>query len=505
MNFIKSILKRLGDNYIAFFKSYLITNIVIIISTILTIIFLEKDIAVELFKYEIFFASLSFTVENFFENKKPKIIGFIIAYIIAFILGYLFNNYEERFANFFAFYLISLPSINLFHIIKKDEMSTYLHQLFSNLVSTTIINIVLNIGIFAVLGIITTLLIPDFDIELFLRVEIAILGFYTIPAYLYAFINKNSKITELANILLKYVIIPLTFIALLVVYLYLFKILITLNVPSNSVFAIVLLLFIETIITFALYKSLNISNKISNFIANNITYIFIPLYILQAYAMIIRVSIYGLTKSRYLGLMVLLVEAIILFLMKYKERKYLVYTFYVFIVASCISLLVPFINYEDASINYQVRVVDKMLKNKKFAELNPEEKEKLAAAYEYLKYEGALDKLSVEIKDNEIEIIEPYHRNYFYKSYDDEEKVIDVSKYSKMELFMSDKEGSKIRIKDFELDLKETIDKLIKDEEVGKLIYQLDANNDFYVTHLNVSGNGNLVEYVDIQGYILTK
>ena len=510
MGTIKKLFKRLGDNYISFFKNYLFTNIAVMISTIITVIFLNEDTAYDLFKYELFFCINSFTIENFFKNKKSRIIGFIFGYIISFILGYLFNNYEDEFANFLVFYLISIASINLYHIIKetKLELSSYLHQIFSNLVSTTIINIVLNIGIFAVLGILHALLIPNSDFDIFLRTEIIIIGFYTIPAYLYAFINKEVHITDLANILLKYVIIPLTYIALVIIYLYIFKIIIRANMPSNSVFGIVFALFIECMPIFVLYKSFDFKNKFFNFIATNITFVFIPLYILQAYAMIIRVTTYGLTKARYLGLMVLIVEAIILFLMKFKKQKYLINVLYVFIIASFITFLMPGINYEDASIKYQVNVIENLLNNREIKDLNEEERIKLANSYEYLRDEKALDRLSIKL-DEEVIIREPYtsNRRYFYEVFSNSNDTIDISKYSKMQIISADDDitNNKIKIKGYEIDLSDAITKLINHEQIKELIYNLDENNDFYVIGLTINGENKKADYYSINGYLLTK
>ncbi len=506
MEFIKNLIKRISENYLNFFKNYLISNIFIIISTILAIIFLDTETGLDLFKYEMFFVINTFTIENFFKTKKSRIIGYIIAFIIAIILGYLFNNYEESFENFFIFYVISMSSINLYYIIKKSslELNNYLHNLFSNLVTTTIINIVLNIGIFAVLSVITVLLIPDYDFDLFLRAEVAILGFYTIPAYLYAFINKETKVTELANVLLKYVIIPLTYIAVLVVYLYIFKIIITNNMPSNSVFGIILALFIECIPIFILFKSLDFKHKFLIFIDNNITFIFLPLYVLQAYAMIIRVMTYGLTKDRYLGLMILFVEAFILFLMKFKKRKYLINIFYVFIACSLITFIIPGINYEDASIYYQKNVVESILKDKKISQLNGEEKAKLVGAYNYLKSENALEKLKIKIDEHEI-LEENY--DYFYKEYNANEDVIDVSKYKQLQQVSYDGTITNgiVKLDIYQIDLSEIINKVINDEELKELIIKLDENHDLYVTTMVISGKNKIADHYSIVGYSLTK
>ena len=270
--------------------------------------------------------------------------------------------------------------------------------------------------------------------------------------------------------------------------------------PSNSVFEIILSLFIISIPIFVLYKSLNLKNKFFNAIANNITYVFIPLYLLQAYAIIIRVSIYGLTKDRYLGLAILVVEAIILFLMKFKERKYLVYSLYVFVLASFITLIAPVINYEDASIRYHVNVIENLLKDKKFDDLNAEELEKLIASYEYLKDERALDKLSVSLGEYEVNIIEPHmDQKYSYESFNSSTEVIDISGYSKLRKVYESGYDEIIEIEGFKTDLSDIFNKLINHEKVEEIVIPLDQNNDFYVFHLNIDVKNNKVTYYSIE------
>ena len=510
MNFIKNLIKKVSENYVEFFKSYLLTNIVIIISTLITIIFVDDEIAGELLKYEIFFFINSFTIENFFKNKTSRIVGYIVAYIISFILGYLFNNYESEFANFFIFYLISIASINLYCIIKelKLELSTYAHKIFSNLVTTSIINIVLTIGVMAVLGILTSLLLTDYDGDLFLRAFIAILGFYTIPAYLYAFINKKADTTELANVLLKYVIIPLTYIALLIVYLYIMKIAITRNMPSNSVFGIILALFIESIPVFILIKDLKIKNKLVNFVDNNISYIFIPLYILQAYAIIVRVITYGLTEERYLGITALIVEAMILFLMKFNERKYLIYTLFIFVIASAVTFIVPKINYEDLSISYHVSRIEKIMGNKEFKDLNGENQAKVIGSYNYLDDRDALDKLDTKI-DKKIIKEQTKDYDYFDESYEVKDEV-DISKYKAMKKINTYsntfEKNNLIKIDGYYVELDDLLTRMINHEEIKEtLIYELDVNHDLYISNINISGYNHKVNYAYIDGYILTK
>ena len=505
---MKNLLKRLSDNYVDFFKNYLLTNIMIIISTIISIILIDETAGFELFKYEIFFCINSFTIENFFKNKTSRTIGYVIAYIVAFICGYLFNSYEESFANFFLFYLVSMASLNMYHIIKetKLELSEYFHQIFSNLVSTTIINIVLTIGVLAILGIITSLLLPNINDDIFGRTIIAILGFYTIPAYLYAFLNMKTPISELANVLIKYVITPLTFIALSVVYLYLFKIIITWDMPSNMCFAIILALFIETIPVFVLLKDLKIKNKIINFVEKNISYIFLPLYILQAYSIIIRVNTYGLTEERYIGLMLIIIELIILFLMKYKERKYLIYVFFVFIIASAITFILPKVNYEDLSITYHVNRIEKIMNNKEFNKLDGDETSKVIASYEYLKERKSLNKLTVKL--NEQEVLIPHNKGYFYKTYNSRKEVIDISKYKELKTlssYSSEITNGIFYLDNYKIDLNDAINKLVKDEEIEELIYKLDDKNDFYVNYLTCDGENNEATYCTIDGYYLTK
>ena len=276
--------------------------------------------------------------------------------------------------------------------------------------------------------------------------------------------------------------------------------------PSNMCFGIILALFIVVMPVFALLKELKIKNKIITFVDKNISYIFLPLYLLQAYSIIIRVHIYGLTEERYIGLMIILVELMILFLMKYKERKYLINVFLIFIVSAGITFIAPKINYEDLSITYHVNRIERIMKNKEFSKLNGEETSNVIASYEYLKDRDALDKLSIKL--DEYEVVHPHNTGYFYKSYTSKEETIDVSKYSKLKV-VSDYDGDIndgiLNFNDYKIDLNEAFEKLLKDEEIEELIYKLDDNNDLYVRYLTVNGYNNEVDYCSIEGYLMTK
>ena len=508
MKFIKNLIKKLGDNYIEFFKNYLFTNIAIIISTILTIIFINKDIQSTLLNYEIFFCINFFTVENLFKKTKPRVIGYVVGSLVSVLFGYLFTNYEPEFTNFFMFYLISMASVNLYYIIKdtKKELSTYLYKTFSNLVSVTIINIVLTIGVMAVVGIISALLLPENDGDIFLRSIIAILGFYTIPAYLYALINEKSNVTELANILLKYVILPLTYLAATVIYIYIIKIVIQADIPSNYVFSIILVLFMVIIPVVIVTKELKIKNKFVSFIDKNISYIFLPLYILQAYAMFIRINTYGMTDERYLGVVVLIVELIILFLMKFKEGKKLTSIFFIVVIISAITFIIPKINYEDLSTSLQACRIERVMKDKEFKDLNGEDKAKVVGSYHYLDSKDALDKIKVKLNQEEIATYEVEY-THFYETYETKD-AINISMYTEMKkisvLVDDPKDG--IKINDYTINLDGIFNEMIAKGEVStELIIGLDDMHDLYIESLYIEGYNHEVKTVNLTGYILSK
>ena len=81
---------------------------------------------------------------------------------------------------------------------------------------------------------------------------------------------------------------------------------------------------------------------------------------LQIYSLAVRINDSGLTISRYLGVLLIIFEA--LYIIKYIVKKDNVYRLgYVLIVMSIIAIIIPNINATDAVVNSQYKIVLKYL------------------------------------------------------------------------------------------------------------------------------------------------
>ena len=127
---------------------------------------------------------------------------------------------------------------------------------------------------------------------------------------------------------------------------------------------------------------------------------------------------------------------------------------------------------------------------REFKALNGEEQAKVVGSYNYLDAKDALDKVTVKLDKEEMRKKSTRY-DYFYETYEAEEKEIDISSYSKMKTIMEsiDAENAKVKIYEYTVDFEEVVNKLIEHEEIeGSLIYELDESHDLYVLSLNING-----------------
>lgn len=67
---------------------------------------------------------------------------------------------------------------------------------------------------------------------------ILVIGFFYVPSTIYAFSETEKREDAFSEILVKYVLFPLTILIFAIIYLYVIKIFILRNVPSNELFSI---------------------------------------------------------------------------------------------------------------------------------------------------------------------------------------------------------------------------------------------------------------------------
>ena len=179
---------------------------------------------------------------------------------------------------------------------------------FSNIFFTSIIYGVIQIGVVLLTAIVSVLLYDD-AFSYMLPVIVLINGLFYVPAVIIALIRKNERANMFVQILVRYILLILVALAYVIIYIYMLKLVFTLSVPSNSVYAILTALFIISMCVAYMCTAFEAEGLLQR-IAFNMPLIFAPFIIMQAYTVFVRIGQYGITPKRYLGLIFILFEII---------------------------------------------------------------------------------------------------------------------------------------------------------------------------------------------------
>lgn len=550
MNKIKNLFLKLSEKIKEVTKKYPFTMVIILILTaIATICFedfiLEWDTLADiLFIGTIWSIGTLFSEILFKEKKIIKYVLILLTFIIAIFFHSYINNYNTLFnfsrektkviiGNVFATYLSSLLLLIIYKLSKdsKLDIKQYLLNVFSESFIVGITYIILNIGIASVAGIFITLILDGEFYSIIARLLIIAFGTFFIPSMISVFSNTEKiKVNTFIEKLLLYVILPLTIIAIAIVYIYIAKILILRQIPKNVIGRILISIYCVAIPVWAMTSS--IEDKRFTKIITKIPYIYIPLILLEIYSIIARIYQYGFTPPRYLVVLFIIFQIISFYVIIIKKEKRLRELILVSLIILVIYLISP-LNYRSISNLSQKNILDKYIENGiKFEECSKEEQEKYKGAYKYLKEEYDSDKyINEKLTEEDIENLEKntYYRNenkYIYEHKTLEE--MNIEGYSKMYCFEDGFEHNdkidtqnikivygEIEEKEILIDLSNFIKKVIEydKENYSKNEYfeennivKVDEFRKIFITDLDFSYNSkNEIKYFSLNGYLLEK
>ena len=432
---LKNLYDTLKENV---FLKYPVTICVIWIASLITAIAVDfpydseyHEFVQKLTAFFWIFAAGNLFVEELFEKQKKivRIIGFLVsAAISAFFiliasieLDYIFGIETEDIQTFVAKVLICYLSwivmLCVFKMYKKSEVSfeKYCLSVFGSAMRTSIVYGIFALGI-AIIILIFDILIFDTD-DIIIRIETFLACGLYIPGMILAFSKVQEEIGKFLRVVVKYVLLILEMAAFVIIYLYIAKLVISWELPSNEVFPILSWLFVcgLPIWTMAMYFKEDKLGKIAAFLP----YIFIPFIILQAICIGLRIQEYGLTDSRYICCYLILAEIIYLILFSVKGRKRLPSIFIIAAVLVTMFYLAPVIN-SDAMVylSQKTRFENLMQKAEGGSELTDKEIQKVLGAYQKLQYlpkgEEYVDGLSASY----VKMIKNYKESHTYENSD---------------------------------------------------------------------------------------
>lgn len=433
-------------------------------------------------------------------------------------------------------YLISITVYTIYKLYKNSNLSIqkYVIEVFQNLLYTSIIYCVLNMGFMMLCTLFMTLILDDMNGKIFSQIMAGVLGFYYIPSLIYALSQtKNEKSTKFVKALVIYVALPLVCIGFLIIYAYMIKIFWANEIPSNMIYRILLTLFAISFPVWIMSKNYSEENKITNKITKIMPYAFMPFILLQIYSISARTFENGLTPLRYLSYIVLIFEITATVLSIYKKGDKLKYIFFVFIGLTLFSTATPFnlISVSNANQSYIFR---KAMDGKSFNELSDENKEKASGAYKYLANLSNSEKYVNNVSKEDKKELNSYmsitrygeitKNNVLDIYYHSSVKAIDISEYDILEnVSISKYKNDKINLKNMETDGNRKIDienvintiigEYLKNEKDGAKYLQenhilnIKEDTDLFLDNLSLDYNKETKEitWFNLSGKLLIK
>lgn len=548
MNKIKQHFIGLIENIKCVFLKFPITVSIIYVYTLL-LTFGNEVVSDKLFNQISTILNLSvfstWLVEIIFSKKEFKNIKknafIILGILIASILNFVSN--QELISESLSYrFIVAYCIINFFSAIyllskRKEKIEKYVLDVYINIKKTFILFMIVSVGIFALYEIFYVL-IAKIEFDILVKILSLFCGFIIVPICLDDFTEKNAEDTKFNRFVFSKVLLTLLTLSFGIIYVYLFKMITNLEIPKNEVFMIVSFVFVSLIPICIFNKNYSESNKVLSKIIRILPILFIPLLILQAYAMIVRINQYGVTEERYAGIVFILFEIITIFLINYKNGEKTNLLFIVVSILTFFGVLSPF-NYERISINSQEKIINMFVfSGVPSSELSDTDKKKVLGSYDYLNSkDGYIFDNEMIVKEyvSNISLKDIYNYNFYnreYKCFENTFNNVDIDLYKRMyRINFLSKYDEKINYSDNDfiyeiesqngmiktkINLKRLINEIVE-ENISESnndfdnysIIKIDEEYDFLIENfcIEYTKDGNKVEILEVNlaGFIMEK
>lgn len=547
-------LKAFGQKIIGVFREYPITMLSIMAAALVGAILVSwnnHDTRIYAERVGVFFLLTAmqtiFFEEVFAAKKLVRFTGSGISALLAVLYVYILSSdrdilfgvnmeiLEEITSRFLIVHGLILICFSIHHMYRRleEDFEIYATKAFLELIKSTVIYGLFALGLAIIIWIFNELIFDTDD--LLEMVEIFLAGGIYVPMCLKSISGKNEAPGKFSRVCFLYVLQPMLLLAFAIIYIYIVKIFVTNDVPSNQIFYILAFLFsigmpIWTIVHGMKQKEGFLSKALAF-----LPYSYLPFVLLQCWAIGIRIGDYGLTMSRYWALIFILFEVIyfVLYLLHHRGNKQAIsWILYAAMVIGVMTLLLPGTSYDDIIIRSQLKRMTQMLESEK-----PDEAA-IKSAYRAIRYTGYKGKKTLETKltQAQVEQIESYDeygnltetRIYLHASQTFTD--IDISAYRKLYevsnyrgtdqggvvvLFYLPKNNSSEKEK-MEVDLGEylnwvvnTFDRSYDNDFTLKdhCLFPVNDRQDLYVTSISIDFNSKSKEIssISIDGFILEK
>lgn len=261
------------------------------------------------------------TAEEAQKNKRKWLIGYGVTFVIAIVFENLSEILKAQkadipnliFESILYFYIACTVLLSIYVLLRQQKLDLphCIGRIIFALLRAVGVYLVLNIAVILILEIIDALLvdIDTFRVELNIQLLLSALAYF--PTCLLAVSDTSEDNAAFTKKFVSYVLLPCVWIAMFVIYLYVVKIFVTQEVPSNEIFSICASLFAIGMPIWMMASGF-VEEKSSRYkkLIHITKYIYAPFILLEIYSMSVRVKAYGLTEQRYAAWMFILLQVI---------------------------------------------------------------------------------------------------------------------------------------------------------------------------------------------------
>lgn len=290
-----------------------------------------RDMVDYIFGFLIMFAVGCFFVESIFtedgSNRKKLVLPYILLGIISIVFDILGNNAddifskmgEDMFLKTMYLYIILCTVLGFHKLIKNSGMSfaKYAVNLVVGAIKVGTVLFLLNVGFVLLVTIFDILILDIKEWKLISYVELFLVGSVYVPYTLICLTDKTENESKFIRSLLLWVLMPMVNAAMIIIYMYVLKIVVTGYMPKNEVFGICAGLFCCGVVIWTMaypfvpdeYKDSKGKALYRNVI-KYAKYIYAPFILLEWYCIGIRINEYGITVSRYFAIVFIICQII---------------------------------------------------------------------------------------------------------------------------------------------------------------------------------------------------
>lgn len=391
-------------------------------------------------------------IESLKEIKKSLVYAIVILIgiansgLYAFLTSFgahLTGDFYEFFYRIFYVYLAICVLSALFFMYKRsgDSFEVYGVKAFLGMMKAVLVHGIITLGVFCIIWVFDALF---FDLNWETFMAFLVTGVVGFPAYLMAFSAPGEKISKFSKVVMGYVFPGILAAAFVIIYAYIIKILVTWTFPSNQVFSIITGLFCSGIMFWTMAQGCT-EGKVNSAL-KIMPLLFIPFIVIQIMCLAMRIDQYGITGTRYLGILLIIFEVLYEGYYIFRLRKsegiggILMPALLLFTV---VYFLVPGINVYAVITNSQKAVVSGYIHMKMSgAEMPSQHLARAKSGYHEIVENGSLEgklylkKLYAEIPKEEVEDMLQTSTTYssvgrsYYVIVNDTKGEIDVEGYS---------------------------------------------------------------------------